>query len=240
MSEPKEKNKDIRLALEAAGVVHRGHFVYSKPDPAGQGDHGEVYVNKDGIYTKPEFVRDLCEEMADELRPIIAQFPNASVVVGPEKGGIILAQWLAFSLNLLLEAQGSEPCFRAVFAEKKAGGGFFLGRGYDLIVRDRDVIVVEDILNSGGSAKQAVAAVRDAGGNPVALTAIWNRGGVTAGMIGGPHLFSLVDMQFKKYTWQACPMCAEGVPVRTDLGHGQAFLDRMQMRVLDGRNTPLD
>ena len=147
------------ILAEVGGILTGRHVVYTS------GRHGSAYVNKDAVYPHTERVAELCELLAESVRGLAAE-----VVCGPALGGIILSQWTAHSLGAL-----------AVFAEKLPAGGLGLRRGYDRLVAGRRVVVVEDVLNTGGSVRDTVAAVRAAGGELVAVAALCNRGGLTAG-----------------------------------------------------------
>jgi orotate phosphoribosyltransferase len=84
--------------------------------------------------------------------------------------------------------------------------------------------VVEDVLNTGGSVRQAVAAVRAAGGEVVAVAALCNRGGVTAADLGVPAVVALVELSLDSWDAPACPLCRDGVPIDTRIGKGREFL----------------
>ena len=190
------------ILAESGAVIRDSHIVYTS------GRHGSAYVNKDAVYPHTGRVRELCALMADTARPL-----GAEVVCGPAMGGIILAQWTGHHLAL-----------PAVYAEKAPEGGMALRRGYDGLVAGRRVLVVEDILNTGGSVRDAVAAVRNAGGEVVAVGALVNRGGVTAADVGAPALYALLDVALDAWDAAACPLCRDGVPVNTDVGKGREFL----------------
>ena len=179
------------------------HVVYTS------GKHGSAYVNKDAVYPNTARVAELCRAFADAAAPY-----RPEVVCGPAMGGIILAQWTGHHLGI-----------PAVYAEK-ADGGMALRRGYDALVAGKRVLVVEDILNTGGSVKDAVAAVRAAGGEVVAVAALVNRGAVTAADVGVPALVALLDVALDAWDAAACPLCRDGVPINTDVGKGREFLAR--------------
>jgi orotate phosphoribosyltransferase len=78
----------------------------------------------------------------------------------------------------------------------------------------------------GGSARATVKVVRECGGIVVGVSALCNRGGVTAETLSVPWLESLVNIKMETWAEHDCPMCAEKVPVRTDVGKGKEFLAR--------------
>ncbi len=182
-------------------MITGSHVVYTS------GKHGSAYVNKDAVYPRTARVAELCRFLADASAP-----HRPEVVCGPAMGGIILAQWTGHHLGL-----------PAVYAEKTAGG-MALRRGYDKLVAGRRVLVVEDILNTGGSIRETIAGVREAGGNVVAAAALVNRGAVTAADVGAPVLVALLDVALDAWDADACPLCRDGVPINTDVGKGRQFL----------------
>lgn len=202
MSTPAERTAAI---LEEAGALLTGrHIVYTS------GRHGSAYVNKDAIYPYTSRVAEVCRLLADAVQPT-----SPEVICGPATGGIILAQWTGHHLGL-----------PAVYAEKGPEGGMVLRRGYDRLVRGRRVVVVEDVVNTGGSLKATIAAVHAAGGTVVMAAALCNRGGVRAAAVGAPALVSLIELSLDSWEAERCPLCRAGTPIDTDVGKGREFLAR--------------
>jgi orotate phosphoribosyltransferase len=192
------------ILADSAAVLRDTHVVYTS------GRHGSAYVNKDAVYPYTERVRELCALMADAGRPL-----EAEVVCGPAMGGIILAQWTGHHLGL-----------PAVYAEKADDGGMMLKRGYDKLVARCRVLVVEDVINTGGSLIETIRAVRAARGTVVGAVALCNRGSVTAAALDVPVLHALVELSLESWTADECPLCRRGMPVNTDVGKGREFLAR--------------
>lgn len=190
------------ILAEAGAVITDSHVVYTS------GRHGTAYVNKDAVYPHTARVSELCRLLAAPARVLAPE-----VVCGPALGGIILSQWTAHHLGAL-----------AVYAEKAPDGGLTLRRGYDRLVAGRRVLVVEDVVNTGGSVREAVGAVRAAGGEVVAVAALCNRGGVAATDLDVPAVLSLVELPLDSWEAAACPLCRDGVPVNTAVGKGREFL----------------
>jgi len=194
-------SRAAEILAETGAIITGSHVVYTS------GRHGSAYVNKDAIYPHTERVSELCRLLADAVRAA-----NPDVVCGPALGGIILAQWTGHHLGAL-----------AVYAEKLPGG-LALRRGYDRLVAGRRVLVVEDVLNTGGSVRETVVAVRAAGGEVVAVAALCNRGGVTSADLDVPALVALVELSLDSWDAAACPLCRDGVPIDTAVGKGREFL----------------
>lgn len=231
------------ILAECGAVLTDDHFVYTR------GDHGSAYVNKDGVYVRPRLVRELCIGLAQAVVHL-----SVEVVVGPEKGAISLAQGVACALWEFHGCEAaavyaeraertlpSEGCYQAVSAGAGVtylqlahdgevvvvrSPGFVFKRGYDEVVRGKRTLIVEDILNTGGSVAGVVKLVRETGGEVVGVAALCNRGGVTAASLEVPELHVLLSVQMDRYPEASCPLCAQGRPVNTRVGKGADFLAR--------------
>jgi len=173
--------------------------------------------NKDGLYPHTRETSELCLTIANHF----VWGKTIEVVIAPAIGGVILSQWTAHYLSEI-----SSNKVLSVYAEKtKDGETFIIGRGYDNLIIGKNVLVVEDVLTTGGSVKKVIEAVRALGGNIVGLGAICNRGRVTAEDVGGvPILYSMVNIKFDAWNEAECPLCANNVPINTNVGRGSEYL----------------
>lgn len=197
--------------LEEVGAIRTGHFVLTS------GRHARIYVNKDALSMYPIKVTQLCYRIA-------ANFFEAGVevVAGPAVGAISLIQ----STSRLLGKLTDEPVL-AVYAEDSDSGKDFY-RGFAPYIDGKRCLVVEDITTTGTSAKETVAAVREAGGEVVGLALLCNRDPerVTAESLGVPELFALAEIPLESWSRDECPLCKQGVPINTDIGKGREYLAR--------------
>lgn len=134
---------EVEAALRESGALMEGHFLLAS------GRHSGQYIEKFRLLERPRLTSRLCAEMA-------RRFANSNIecVVGPVTGGIILAFETARHLGV-----------RAVYAERAADGkNFVFRRGFSLRPGER-VLVVEDIVTTGGSAQNVVDLVRSHGGH---------------------------------------------------------------------------
>ena len=171
----------MQMFADVDAIITDSHFVYTS------GRHSSVYVNKDALYVHTGIISQLCERMAE---PYAAE--QIDVVVGPVLGGIVLSQWVTQHLNARRIAGET----LAVFVEKGSDGlnkQFTFTRGYDQHIPGKNILVVEDILTTGGSARQAIEAVRQAGGHVVGLSVLCNRGNVQPSDIGDVPIHALVE-----------------------------------------------
>ncbi|MFZ2682108.1 MAG: phosphoribosyltransferase family protein [Patescibacteria group bacterium] len=188
------------------------HIVYTS------GRHGTSYVNKDAIYPHIEETSLLCRAIAEQFAD-----DRVQVVIAPAIGGVILSQWTAHHLTEMLGHR-----VLAVYAEKAEDGKtFIIKRGYDQLIAGKNVLVVEDILTTGGSAKKVIEATRAIGGHVVGLGVLCNRGDVTPSDVADvPKLIALLNMQLVTYDESTCPLCEQNIPINMDLGKGREFRAR--------------
>ncbi len=206
----------MQLFADARAIVSGSHFVYSS------GRHSSVYINKDALYLHTRTISRLCELMAQPYKA-----DEIDVVVGPVLGGIVLTQWVAHHLN----ARRSSGETLAIYAEKDGDGAhktFSFHRGYDKYIPGKNILVVEDVLTTGGSARQVIELVRKQGGNVIGLSALCNRGNVQPEDVGHIPIHSLVSITLETFAEEECPFCQQQVPINTDLGKGRAFLARQK------------
>jgi orotate phosphoribosyltransferase len=120
----------------------------------------------------------------------------------------------------------------AVFVEKSSDNAnkhFLFTRGYDKYITNKNILVVEDVLSTGGSVRQVVELIRQHGGNIIGVSALCNRGNVQPHDIGDVPLHALIDIDLQTYAAEESPLCSAGVPINIELGKGQAFLDSKDM-----------
>lgn len=199
---------DVLDLLERVGAFRAGHFVFTS------GRHGDKYINKDAIYPNTRDTSALCKTFAAHFKD-----ERIDVVIGPAIGAAILSQWTAYHLT---EMNGRDVL--SVYADKDGAGGFVLKRGYDRLVKGKRVLIVEDLMTTGGSVKKVIEVARACGAEVVGVSAICNRGGVKAEDIGAPPRFiSLVSIELDSWEGATCNLCERKIPVNTEIGHGKAF-----------------
>ena len=162
------------------------------------------------------------------------------MVIAPAIGGVKLSDRVAEHLSEMTNRE-----VLAIYAEKEVvaipdpeghdrpcfaeTGNFVIKRGYDKLIAGKNVLVVEDVLTTGGSAKKVVEATRAIGGNVVGLGVLCKRGGITLQDVANvPKLTSLVDVKLDAWDEETCPLCEQNVPVNTDVGKGREFITRKQ------------
>jgi orotate phosphoribosyltransferase len=196
--------------LQKVGAFRAGHFVFVS------GLHADTYVNKNAMYPYTREMSDLCRAIAQMFKG-----KGIDAVIGPATGGIILSQWVAHHLSDAEDRQ-----IYSVYADKE-GDGFVIKRGYNDVIAGKNVLVVEDLVTTGGSLRKVIEAAKSHSANVVAAVAICNRGNVTKEMIGNPPEFvSLLTVDLEQWPESDCHLCKTGIPINTDVGHGKEFLSK--------------
>jgi orotate phosphoribosyltransferase len=191
--------RDARQAFEAAGAFLRGHFVYTS------GRHGADYLEKFRILEDPKTTTALAAMIANEFSPLTPE-----LVAGPTTGGIILAYEVARQLGV-----------NAVYVERGEPGGRTLRRGFEIPPGAR-VLVVDDVVTTGGSVAETEACITNAGGAVIGIGVLADR---TAGRAATTApFFACLTVDFPSYPSDSCPHCAAGIPVAAPRGSGKKAL----------------
>lgn len=171
-----------------AGAYLEGHFLLAS------GRHSPFYLEKFQVLQWPQETERLCQSIAESARSLGVQ-----TVAGPTTGGIILAHEVARQLGV-----------RAVYAERTADGrGREFRRGFRLNPGER-VLVVDDVMSTGGSVQETIHAVRDSGADVVGVGVLVDRSAGQARFDGLP-IIALWDVSIPTYDAAECPQCAHGV-----------------------------
>lgn len=181
--------REVERVFREAGAFREGHFVLAS------GKHSSRYLEKFQVLQWPERTAALCADIAEWARSLAPR-----TVAGPTTGGIILAHEVARQMEL-----------RAVYAERiENGRGREFRRGFELGSGER-VLVVDDIMTTGGSVQDTLDAVRRTGAQVVGAAVLVDRSGGAAGLDVPLHALWTVDIP--TYALPDCPQCAEGLPL---------------------------
>lgn len=202
-------NDVLGILKKVGAVITNDHFVYTS------GKHGSVYVNKDAVYTH-------VNETSKIGKMFASKFVNKAVdvVAAPALGGIILSQWTAHHLSKL---KGKE--ILSVYTEKTPDKDQVFTRGYDKLVKNKKVLVIEDLTTTGGSVKKVVKSVKKAGGKVIGVAVMINRNPkeVNSKFMGVPFT-ALGVLNADAVDEKKCVLCKKNVPINTTVGHGKKYL----------------
>jgi len=178
---------EVERVFRDAGAFREGHFVLAS------GKHSPRYLEKFRVLQWPRETERLCGAIAGAVRGA-----DVDTVAGPTTGGIILAHEVARQLGT-----------RAVYAERDDDGtGRVFRRGFRLGPDER-VLVVDDIMTTGGSVQETIDAVRAAGANVIAAAVLVDRS-AGATKLGVPF-HALWSVDIPTYAPEECPLCARGI-----------------------------
>jgi orotate phosphoribosyltransferase len=173
------------------GAYLRGHFRLTS------GLHSREYLQCALVLQHPEHAQELGARLAGALRGIAAE---VRLVASPALGGLIIGHETARALGA-----------RHIFTERDpATGRMVLRRGF-AVEPGEPAVVVEDVVTTGGSTRDVVDVLRQAGANVLAAASIIDRSGGHAD-VGVPRV-SLVTMNVVTYPPDNCPLCGQGIPV---------------------------
>jgi orotate phosphoribosyltransferase len=180
--------------FKRSGALLEGHFRLTS------GLHSPGYLQCALVLQHPPSAEALGRAIADRTRAL-----GATVVLSPALGGVVIGHEVGRALGV-----------RAIFAERQ-DGCLTLRRGFTLAGADR-VLVVEDVLTTGGSTRETMQVATAAGGQVVGAASIVNRSVSATGSGQGAVQFdvpfaALLDVALPTYEPDACPLCAQGVPV---------------------------
>ena len=178
---------DVDSLLRNTGAVLEGHFRLTS------GRHSARYIEKFRIMEDPVATTALCEMIADHFRGA-----GATMVIGPAMGGVILAFETARLLGV-----------RSIFAENGPDGLMF-DRGF-AVEAGQPVLVVDDVLTTGGSVKQVLALLNDSKAQVVGVGMLIDR--TSGGVDFGVPFYACHAMSIESYGPDACPLCQQGLPL---------------------------
>jgi len=168
-------------------VLKTGHFLLTS------GLHSDKYLQCAQLLQYPEATEKAVGQLAENFKD-----KSIDTVVGPAMGGIIISYEMGRQLGV-----------RAIFAERE-DGKMALRRGFTVKPGER-ILVVEDVVTTGGSVKEVISLVKELGGEVVAVAALVDRSGGKVDF--GVPAYYLLSLDVKAYPPEECPLCKEGIPI---------------------------
>jgi orotate phosphoribosyltransferase len=179
--------------------ARRGHFLLES------GHHGDLWLDLETLCLQPQRVQEIAAELADQVSSM-----NADVVCGPLVEGAFVAILVALQLSL--------PFVYSERFARAAEGGFFPA-GYRVPaalreqVRDKRVVIVNDVINAGSAVRGTFTDLEDCGASVVGISALLVLGTAAAEWASSKAvpLVSVASMPNNLWTATECPLCASGV-----------------------------
>jgi len=181
--------QEVLAEFQAAGALLEGHFILSS------GLRSSRYLQCARVLMNPKRASRLADALAASIPPKIRE--SIEVVVSPAMGGVIIGHEMGRSLNV-----------DALFVERP-DGVFQLRRGFELQWGAK-VLMVEDVVTTGLSSREAMNAVREAGGDIIAEAALVDRSNGTADL--GVPFFPLIRLSVPSYKADALPPELAAIP----------------------------
>jgi orotate phosphoribosyltransferase len=178
--------------FERTGAYLQGHFRLSS------GLHSSGYLQSALVLQYPKHAEALGNKLAEALFDWTKKSPIGSVI-SPALGGLIVGHEVARALGV-----------RFIFTERDADRKMSLRRGFPIAPGEK-VIVIEDVITTGGSTREVIDVVTAMGGIAVAAGSIIDRSGGTADL-GIPRV-ALETLSVPVWEPERCPLCLKGEPV---------------------------
>lgn len=178
------KKDEIIAIFEEHGVLQRGHFLLSS------GLHSDQYLQCARIFEYPLVAETLCAELISKMKDL-----NVDMVLGPAVGAIDMAYEMSRQMGV-----------PNIFAER-VDGTLKLRRGFS-IPEGANVLLVEDVVTTGGSVRELFPVVAEAGATVAAVGSIVDRSGGEVSF--DVPFYSVLEADVTTYTKEECPLCAEG------------------------------
>ncbi|NTU52339.1 MAG: orotate phosphoribosyltransferase [Chlorobiaceae bacterium] len=180
-------NPEILAMFKSSGALLDGHFRLTS------GRHSNSYFQCAKVLQYPEHLTAICSEIA-------AHFMSSGIttVISPAIGGIVVGTEV-----------GRQLAVRTIFAERKEGT-MMIRRGFSIDPSEQ-VLVVEDVITTGGSVAEVIELVRATGANVAGVASVVDRS--NGKVLLADQQFSLLMMEVVSYAPEECPLCKEGIPI---------------------------
>jgi orotate phosphoribosyltransferase len=179
------QREEILKLLEDVGAVRTGHFELSS------GRHSGTYIQCALVLQFPQHAEKLGAAIAEKFKD-----HTVSCVVSPALGGLIIGHEVARALGV-----------RAIFVERDRSGQMALRRGFEIKPGER-VLVIEDVLTTGGSTRETIGVVGQESGLTIAAGAIIDRSGGKLEL--NVPARALLELDVASYEPDECPQCRAG------------------------------
>ncbi len=180
------KEQAIEIFTKSKALLN-GHFRLTS------GRHSGQYMQCAQVLQYPEYASQLCSDLAERFAGI-----KVDTVIGPALGGILVAYEVGRAMGV-----------RTIFTEREQGV-MSLRRGFVIEPGER-VLVVEDVVTTGGSVKEVIDVVRRTGAEVVGVGVLVDRSNGKVDF--GVKTEAVLPMEIQSYDPEACPLCREGLPL---------------------------
>lgn len=179
-------DKAVLKIFKTSGALLSGHFKLSS------GMHSSQYLQCALVLQNPKYAESLCKALAQKFRD-----ERIDVVVGPALGGVVVSYETARALGC-----------RSVFTERK-DKTMVLRRGFEIKKNER-VLIVEDVVTTGGSTKEVLSIIKGLGANIIGVGSLVDR---SKNIDFNVKFESLLKMDVPLFKEEECPLCKDNMPI---------------------------
>lgn len=183
----KLSTEEIKKIFIDSGALLEGHFRLTS------GRHSDRYIQCARVLMEPNYTAALCGHLAESFKD-----EAVDLVVGPAMGGIVISYEMARQLGV-----------PSLFTER-VDGKMTLRRNFT-IEPGQKVLVVEDVVTTGGSVKEVIDIVKENGGVVVGVALLVDRSNGKVDL--GARVEACLSMDVKSYEADECPLCKAGLPI---------------------------
>ena len=180
-------NSETLAMFKSSGALLDGHFRLTS------GRHSNSYFQCAKVLQYPEYLSAICGEIAGFFRE-----SGITTVISPAIGGIVVGTEVGRQLSV-----------KTIFAERKEGT-MMIRRGFSIDPSEQ-VLVVEDVITTGGSVAEVIELVKAAGATVAGVASVVDRSNGKVRL--ADKQFSLLTMEVVSYAPEECPLCKEGIPI---------------------------
>ena len=180
-------NSETLAMFKSSGALLDGHFRLTS------GRHSNSYFQCAKVLQHPEYLSAICGEIAGYFREA-----GVTMVISPAIGGIVVGTEVGRQIGV-----------KTIFAERKEGA-MSIRRGFVIEPSDK-VLVVEDVITTGGSVAEVIELVNATGATVAGVGSVVDRSNGKVRL--ADRQFSLLTMEVVSYTPEECPLCREEVPI---------------------------
>ncbi len=177
--------EQVLKSFKNTGGLLSGHFILTS------GRHSDAYMQCAKLFVQPNEAEKLCGALSKKLTSF-----GADMIVSPAVGGIIMGYEVSRQMGI-----------KNIFAERVDGKMTFR-RGFEL--NKNKVIIIEDVVTTGGSVKEIIELVRSQGSEVLVVASIVDRSNGKVDF--GVPFVNLLSMEVLSYLPEDCPMCKSGQP----------------------------
>lgn len=180
-------NSEILAMFKSSGALLDGHFKLTS------GRHSNSYFQCAKVLQYPEYLSAICGEIAGFFKE-----SGVTTVISPAIGGIVVGTEVGRQLGV-----------KTIFAERKEGE-MMIRRGFSIDPSEQ-VLVVEDVITTGGSVAEVIELVKASDATVAGVASVVDRSNGKVKL--ADRQFSLLMMEVVSYAPEECPLCKEGIPI---------------------------